>query len=341
VGTGRAAELGVLIKGGEVLERAHALTVIVLDKTGTITTGKPALTGIHAVTGSEEELLALAAAVEAGSEHPLACAIVKHAQERGVQVPTAENFTALPGFGVQATVNGKIILLGNATLLADAGVDTNALTAKADEFSSAGQTPLFLAQDGVVAGIIAVADTIRPSTAQVIVKLRALGLQTVMLTGDHQQVAAAIGEQAGVDEVIAEVLPQHKAEELARLQRDGEIVAMVGDGINDAPALAQADIGIAIGSGADVALEAADITLIGDDLNGVLTGIDLSRRTLRTIRQNLFWAFFYNVLGIPIAAGVLSPWGITLNPMLAALAMAFSSVFVVTNSLRLRNYRRS
>ncbi len=340
VGTGRAAELGVLIKGGEVLERAHALTVIVLDKTGTITTGKPAVTGIHTVTGTEDELLAVAAAVEAGSEHPLAQAICGLARERGLPVPTATNFIALPGFGVQATVDSKIILLGNATLLADAGVETDSLTATGSEFSSAGQTPLFLAVDGVATGVIAVADTIRPSTAKVIVKLRALGLRTVMLTGDHQQVAAAIGEQAGVDEVIAEVLPQHKAEEIARLQREGNIVAMVGDGINDAPALAQADIGIAIGSGADVALEAADITLIGDDLNGVLTGIDLSRRTLRTIRQNLFWAFFYNVLGIPIAAGVLSPWGLVLDPMLAALAMAFSSVFVVSNSLRLRGYRK-
>ena len=341
VGTGRAAELGVLIKGGEVLERAHALTVIVLDKTGTITTGKPAVTGIYALTGTEDELLAVAAAVEAGSEHPLACAITKQAQVRGLTVPAVTNFTALPGFGVQATVDGKIILLGNAALLADAGVDTAALMTTGSEFSSAGQTPLFLAVDGVAAGVIAVADTMRPSAPAVIAALRTLGLSIVMLTGDHQQVAAAIGVQAGVDEVIAEVLPGHKAEEIARLQREGGVVAMVGDGINDAPALATADIGIAIGSGADVALEAADITLIGDDLHGVLTGIDLSRRTLRTIRQNLFWAFFYNVLGIPIAAGVLSPWGIALDPMLAALAMAFSSVFVVSNSLRLRGYRKT
>jgi len=338
VGTGRAAEMGILIKGGEVLERAHALTTVVLDKTGTITHGTPEVTEIVALT-DEAELLRLAAAAEVGSEHPLGEAVVRQAQKRGLKLPPALDFEAIPGQGVQAVVDGRRLLLGNARLLEAHGIGLKGLAGADERLLATGNTPLYVAIDGKLAGVIAVADTVRPNSIVAIRRLKALGLTTVMLTGDHRQVAEAIAAQVGVDRVIAEVLPQHKAEEVKRLQDAGAVVAMVGDGINDAPALAQADIGIAVGSGADVALEASDITLIGDDLTGVVVGIDLSRRTLRTIRQNLFWAFVYNVLGIPIAAGVLAPLGIVLSPMLAALAMAFSSVFVVSNSLRLRGYQ--
>jgi Cu+-exporting ATPase len=339
VGTGRAAERGVLIKGGEVLERAHALTTIVFDKTGTITRGLPALTDIAALDGDENTLLRLAAAAEQRSEHPLGEAVVRAAQERGLALPAVADFQAIPGQGLEATVEGRQLLLGNETLLENRGIDSAPLREQAQAFADAGKTPLYAAADGHLLGIFAVADTIRPQAAQAVGRLRAMGLHTVMLTGDRRQVAQAIAAQVGIDEVVAEVLPAHKANEVKRLQETGAVVAMVGDGINDAPALAQADLGIAVGSGTDVALEAADLTLIGDDLNGVATGIDLSRRTLRTIRQNLFWAFFYNVLGIPVAAGVLAPLGIQLSPILAAGAMAFSSVFVVTNSLRLRTAR--
>ncbi|MHB0937100.1 MAG: heavy metal translocating P-type ATPase [Armatimonadota bacterium] len=339
VGTGRAAEGGILIKGGEVLERAHALTTVVLDKTGTITHGTPIVTEIVLPAGDEAELLRLAAAAEVGSEHPLGDAVVREARQRGLSLPPAFDFQAIPGQGVQAVVDGRRMLLGNARLLEAHEISLEGLAGADERLLAAGNTPLYVAIDGELAGVIAVADTVRPNAIVAIRRLKALGLTTVMLTGDHRRVAEAIAAQVGVDRVIAEVLPQHKAQEVKRLQGEGAIVAMVGDGINDAPALAQADIGIAVGSGTDVALEASDITLIGDDLTGVVVGIDLSRRTLRTIRQNLFWAFFYNVLGIPIAAGVLAPAGIVLSPMLAALAMAFSSVFVVTNSLRLRGYR--
>ena len=339
VGTGRAAELGILIKGGEILERVRYLTTVVFDKTGTITYGEPLVTGLFALEGDDEALLRAAAAVEAGSEHPLGEAVIREAQQRQVALPTATDFSALPGQGVEATVEGRRFLLGNDRLLAERGVTLTPLLTRAQAFAREGSTPLYVAADGQPLGIIAVADTMRPSSAITVQRLRQMGLRTIMLTGDHRQVAEAIARQAGVDLVIAEVLPQHKAEEITRLQGEGAVVAMVGDGINDAPALAQSDIGIAVGSGADVAMEAADLTLIGSDLRGVVVGIDLSRRTLGVIRQNLFWAFFYNVLGIPIAAGVLAPIGISLNPMFAALAMAFSSVFVVSNSLRLRGYR--
>jgi len=339
VGTGRAAEAGILIKGGEVLERAHALTTIVLDKTGTLTHGRPVVTEIIALDIPEIELLRLAAAAEVGSEHPLGDAVVRAAQDRELQLPPATEFEAIPGQGIQAVVDGRRLLLGNARFFELRGIDLEQLAGRDAQLLDAGNTPLYMAVDGRLAGIIAVADTVRPNAIIAVRRLKQLGLTTVMLTGDHQRVAEAIAAQVGVDRVIAEVLPQHKAEEVKRLQQEGAVVAMVGDGINDAPALAQADIGIAVGSGTDVALEASDITLIGDDLTGVVVGIDLSRRTLRTIRQNLFWAFFYNVLGIPIAAGVLAPVGIVLSPMLAALAMAFSSVFVVSNSLRLRRYQ--
>jgi len=339
VGTGRAAEMGILIKGGEVLERAHALTAIVLDKTGTLTHGQAVVTGIIALDIDENELLRLAAAAEVGSEHPLGDAVVREARARNLTLPAATDFQAIPGQGIQARVEERGLLLGNALLLETRAVAMDRLEERDIKLPDAGNTPLYVAIDGRLAGVIAVADTVRPNAVIAVRQLKRLGLTTVMLTGDHRRVAEAIAAQVGVDRVIAEVLPQHKAEEVKRLQAEGAVTAMVGDGINDAPALAQADIGIAVGSGTDVALEASDITLIGDDLTGVVVGIDLSRRTLRTIRQNLFWAFFYNVLGIPIAAGVLAPIGLVLSPMLAALAMAFSSVFVVSNSLRLRRYR--
>jgi len=338
VGTGRAAEMGILIKGGEVLERAQALTTVVFDKTGTITHGKPVVTEVVALDGNVRELLRLAAAAELGSEHPLGEAVVREAQARGLSLPVAGEFAAVPGQGVDAVVEGHRLLLGNERLFRERGIDLAEFTEELEATTRGGETPLLVAVDGQMRGIIAVADTVRPNAREAVRRLKELGLQTVMLTGDHQRVAEAIAQQVGIDRVIAQVLPQHKAEEVQRLQGEGAVTAMVGDGINDAPALAQADIGIAVGSGTDVALEASDITLIGDDLTGVVVGIDLSRRTLGTIRQNLFWAFFYNVLGIPIAAGVLTPLGVQLSPMLAALAMAFSSVFVVSNSLRLRGY---
>jgi Cu+-exporting ATPase len=265
--------------------------------------------------------------------------VIGVAQARGIGVSAADAFTAIPGHGVEATVEGHTVLVGTERLLRDRAVELARGEDHARDLAGQGKTPMYLAVDGRLSGVIAVADTIRPSAVEVVRRLKALGLQPVMLTGDHRRVAEAIAKQLGIERVVAEVLPQHKADEVKRLQGEGAVVAMVGDGINDAPALAQADIGIAVGSGTDVALEASDITLIGDDLTGVVVGIDLSRRTLRTIRQNLFWAFFYNVLGIPIAAGVLAGLGILLSPMLAALAMAFSSVFVVSNSLRLRGYR--
>lgn len=339
VGTGRAAEMGILIKGGEVLERAYALTTVVFDKTGTITHGQPAVTSIFSLEGDDITLLRIAAAAEVGSEHPLGEAVVREAQAREMSLPAASDFSAIPGQGVEATVEGRRLLLGNDRFLRERQVDLTPLLPHAQEYAAQGSTPLYIAADGEPLGIIAVADTIRSNAIEAVWRLKQAGLTTVMLTGDHRRVAEAIAAQAGIDRVVAEVLPQHKADEVARLQREGAVVAMVGDGINDAPALAQADIGIAVGSGTDVALEASDLTLIGDDLTGVVVGIDLSRRTLGTIKQNLFWAFVYNIIGIPIAMGLLTPIGIELNPMYAAFAMAFSSVFVVSNSLRLRGYR--
>jgi Cu+-exporting ATPase len=341
VGTGKGAENGILIKGGESLESVHRLTTIVFDKTGTLTRGQLTVTDI--VPGksvSPEELLSLAAGVERYSEHPLGEAIVRQAKEKNLDLKGLENFQAISGQGVRADLEGKTLWIGNRRLMEDKGFDLSPFLESAEGLAAQGKTLMFAALEGTVIGLLALADTLKDYSKEAVADLKQMGLEVIMLTGDNRQTAQAIGSQLQVDRVIAEVLPQDKTEQIKKLQGEGKKVAMVGDGINDAPALAQADVGIAIGSGTDVAMEASDITLIRDDLRVIVTAIKLSKRTIRTIRQNLFWAFFYNILGIPIAAGVLYPfWGILLNPILASAAMAFSSVSVVSNSLRLRRFR--
>jgi Cu+-exporting ATPase len=340
VGTGKGARAGILIRSAEALETAHKLDTIVLDKTGTITAGKPALTDVR-VTGTlaEDELLTLVAAAEADSEHPIASAVVAGAGDRGLTLPAVSAFDSITGKGVRATVAGMGVLVGTATLLAENGVDTTELEHISAELAAEGKTPILAAVDGSPAGVIAVADTVKEDSVAAISALRKLGLQVVMLTGDNARTAAAIARQVGVERVLAEVLPEHKADEIRRLQAEGRRVGMVGDGINDAPALAQADVGLAIGTGTDVAIEAADITLISGSLAGVVTAIRLSRATMRNIRQNLFFALIYNAVGIPLAAGVLYPvLGLRLSPMIAAAAMALSSLSVVGNANRLRRY---
>ncbi len=335
VGTGRGAEMGILVKGGEVLELAHKLTTVVIDKTGTLTRGEMSVTETEpAENVSADELLAVAAAAERGSEHPVARAIVREADSRGLSLAEASGFRATPGMGVEAVVGGSSVSVGTSAHTGDSGGPVE------QRIASRGHTPLLVSRDGRFLGAIGVADTLRPESAEAVAALRAMGMRVVMLTGDRRAVAEAIGREVGVDEVVAEVLPGDKAAAVAALQHEGELVGMVGDGINDAPALAQADVGIAIGTGTDVAMEASDITLMRADLRSVVDAIKLSRRTISTIRQNLFWAFFYNTVSIPIAAGVLYPaFGILLRPVYAAAAMAFSSVSVVTNSLRLRRSR--
>jgi Cu+-exporting ATPase len=341
VGTGRGAENGVLIKGGDVLEKAHEIRTVVLDKTGTITEGRPALTDVVLAAGGagEEEMLRLVASLERVSEHPLGEAIVRAAEERGLALSDASGFEALMGRGARAVVEGREVRIGNAQLMRESGIETGSLEGEAARLAGEGKTPMFVALDRSLTGVIAVADPIKETSVQAIRRMHELGLEVTMLTGDNRRTAEAIARQVGIDRVIAEVLPADKSREVQRLQQQGHTVAMVGDGINDAPALAQADVGIAIGTGTDVAMEASDITLIGGDLNGVVTAIALSRKTMTVIRQNLFWAFAYNVLGIPIAAGLLYPFmGILLSPIIASAAMAFSSVSVVLNSLRLKAF---
>ncbi|MBO9541449.1 copper-translocating P-type ATPase [bacterium] len=335
VGTGKGAEHGLLIKGGEVLERARDLTTVVFDKTGTLTEGKPALTDVIPAPGQDPDaLVRLAASAERGSEHPLGEAIVRGAQERGLSLAEVKSFEAIAGGGIQAVVEGHPILIGTRRLLETHGMALHALVYEAERLEGLARTAMYVAIDGKVAGVLAVADALKPHAREAVEGLKRQGLSVVMITGDNQRTAEAIAKSAGIDRVLAEVLPQDKAREVKRLQEAGQTVAMVGDGINDAPALAQADVGIALGTGTDVAMEASDLTLVSGDVRGVSSAIGLSRTTLANIRQNLFWAFFYNVIGIPVAAIGL------LNPMFAAGAMAFSSLFVVGNALRLRRFGR-
>ncbi|MFI5571354.1 heavy metal translocating P-type ATPase [Streptomyces sp. NPDC051740] len=343
VGTGKGAQAGILIRSAEALETAHKLDTVVLDKTGTVTEGKPVLTDVHPADGVEEsDLLRLVAAAEADSEHPLAQAIVTGARDRGLPWPAATGFDSVTGKGVQATVDGRAVLVGTARLLGAVGIDTTLPASVASALSAQGKTPVLAAIDGRPAGVLAVADTIKDDSAAAITTLQRMGVDVVMLTGDNARTAAAIAAQVGITRVLAEVLPEHKADEIRRLQGEGRTVGMVGDGINDAPALAAADVGLAIGTGTDVAIEAADITLISGSLSGVVTAIRLSRATMRNIRQNLFFALIYNAVGIPLAAGALYPlWGIRLSPIIAAAAMALSSLSVVTNSSRLRRWHTS
>ncbi|HEX8312996.1 MAG TPA: heavy metal translocating P-type ATPase [Chthoniobacteraceae bacterium] len=337
VGTGRGAQQGILIRNAEALEITHRLTTIVLDKTGTITEGRPVVTDILPEGISEEELLRLCASAERGSEHPLGAAIARRAEERGLVLTQAHAFEAVAGHGLSAEVNGRPVLIGNAQLLREHGIEP--AVASGDKLASAGKTPVYIAIDGKFAGIIAVADPVKPHSRAAIARLKETGLKVVMITGDHQLTAEAIAAEVGISRVFAEVLPEGKSAAIKELQAEGEIVAMVGDGINDAPALAQADVGMAMGSGTDVAMEAADITLVRGDLRSVATAIALSRATVRNIKQNLFFAFIYNVLGIPIAAGLFYPFtGWLLSPIIASAAMALSSVSVLTNALRLRRF---
>jgi len=356
VGTGKGAEHGVLIRSAETLERSHKIGAVLLDKTGTLTQGEPKVTDIITLpSSSQEEVLRLAASAEHGSEHPLGEAIIKAAAEKRLQVSPASDFNAIPGHGVEASVAGKKLLLGNLRLLKDRGLSLNGLEEEAERLWTKGKTVMFLGIDSQVVGIIAVADTLKPSAKAAVKALHNIGIEVMMLTGDNRLTAEAIAREVGIDHVLAEVLPEHKAQEVKKLQQEGKVVAMVGDGINDAPALAQADVGIAIGTGTDVAMETGDITLISGDLTGTATAISLSKRTMRTIKQNLFWAFAYNTALIPVAAGVLYlafgnsgvPSGLHfvlgnygfLNPILAAAAMAASSITVVSNSLRLKRFR--
>ncbi len=340
VGTGKGAELGILFKNAESLERSHKIDTIVLDKTGTLTRGEPKVTDIIGNGMNQEALLFYAASAEKGSEHPLGEAIVRAAAEKGAEIRTADEFQAFPGHGVRARLNGREITLGNERLMADRGIDFEKFSAEADRLSSEGKTPMFVAIDNKAAGIVAVADTLKEHSREAVSGLKKLGLEVVMLTGDNRRTAHAIAAELGISRVMSEVLPQDKMDMVKKLQAEGRVVAMVGDGINDAPALTQADVGIAIGTGTDVAIDASDVTLIKDDLRAVAEAMMLSRRTMKTIKQNLFWAFFYNVILIPVAGGVLYPFfRFLLNPMIASGAMAFSSVSVVSNSLRLRRFQ--
>ncbi|MBU9714722.1 heavy metal translocating P-type ATPase [Evansella tamaricis] len=342
VGTEKGAENGVLIKDASSLEKAHKITTIVLDKTGTITEGKPKLTDIiQTASLSENEILRIAASVETSSEHPLGDAIVQGARERKISLSEPETFNSITGHGIEATVDGKEVLIGNIKLMKERKIETSTIRKEADRLANQGKTPMFIAVNRECAGIIGVADTVKKDSIRAIQEMKKMGLEVVMITGDHFKTAEAIAHETGVDRFIAEVLPEDKAEEVKNLQEEGKVVAMVGDGINDAPALAQADVGIAIGTGTDVAMETANITLMRGDIMSVVTALRLSKATMKMIWQNLGWAFGYNIVLIPVAAGMLYPaFGILLNPMLAGAAMAFSSVSVVLNTLRLRKFKR-
>jgi Cu+-exporting ATPase len=355
VGTGKGAEHGILIRNGEALERAHQINTVLLDKTGTLTRGEPVVTDtVAAPFSSPEEVLRLAASAEHNSEHPLGGAVVKAALEKKLELSPSSDFNAIPGQGVEALVEGKKLLMGNLKLMEERGFVLNGLGQKTAVLLEEGKTVMFLSLANKAMGIIALADTLKPNAREAVQAIQQMGIETVMITGDNRRTAETIAREAGIKRVLAEVLPEHKAEEVKKLQ-DGRVVAMVGDGINDAPALAQADVGIAIGTGTDVAMETGEVTLIRGDLMGIVTAVSLSKRTMQIIRQNLFWAFAYNVALIPVAAGVLYlvfshtgvPVGLHfifgdygfLNPIIAAAAMAFSSVSVVANSLRLRGFK--
>ncbi|MFO7655050.1 MAG: heavy metal translocating P-type ATPase [Candidatus Krumholzibacteriia bacterium] len=344
VATGKGAELGVLIKGGEALQRARSVTIVVLDKTGTVTEGRPVVTDLVVAdagpVADEAELLRLAGSVERVSEHPLAEAVVEDARRRGIVLAETEGFASVTGRGATGRVGERLVAVGNRALMVAEGVDVTPLARRAEELATAGKTAMFVAVDGELAGIVAVADPLRPTAPAAVQRLKRLGLEVVLLTGDSGRTAAAVARAAGIGRVVAEVMPEGKVEEVRRLQESGEVVAMVGDGINDAPALAQADVGMAMGTGTDIAGEAGDVVLMRGDPLAIVEAIRLSRRTLRIMKQNLFWAFVYNVVGIPVAAGALYPFtGLLLSPVLASAAMAFSSVSVVSNSLRLKRFQ--
>ncbi|MCY7275259.1 MAG: copper-translocating P-type ATPase, partial [Phormidesmis sp. CAN_BIN44] len=344
VGTGKGAENGILIKGADSLELAHQIQTIVLDKTGTLTQGTPTVTDFLTVNGtadqSELKLLKLAASVERNSEHPLAEAVVRYAQSQEVALGEVQNFEAIAGSGVEGTVSNQVVQIGTQRWMEELRIDSQALRDQKSRLEASGKTAVWIAVDGKLEGLMGIADALKPSSVQAVRSLKKLGLDVIMLTGDNQQTADAIAREVGITRVIAEVRPDQKVAQIAALQKGGRIVAMVGDGINDAPALAQAQVGIAIGTGTDVAIAASDITLISGDLQSIVTAIQLSRATMRNIRQNLFFAFIYNIVGIPIAAGILFPFfGWLLSPMIAGGAMALSSVSVVTNALRLRNFQ--
>ena len=340
VGSGRAAELGVLYRKGEALETLSHIDTVVFDKTGTLTEGRPRLTDVHTLHGDTNRVLRMAAAAENGSEHPLGLAVVAAARERGLDLPPLDAFEAIPGYGIRATIEGRRVLIGAMRLMTREQIHVSALEQQAERHAADGKTPVFIAVDGVAQAVLAIADPLKAEAASMVQALRRRGIQVAMITGDSRKTAAAIARRAGIDQVHAETLPDGKADVVKAMQAEGRKLAFVGDGINDAPALAQADVGIAVGSGTDIAIEAADVTLTRGDLGGVITALDAARKTLSTIRGNLFWAFIYNILLIPVATGIFYPWfGVHLNPMVAGLAMGLSSVFVVGNSLRLRRLR--